>query len=160
MSLLLVRLCEKLTSYFLPQIFLYNTGITLVKLSALCFYARVFRVSRVLRIILWTVGSLVVSWWITFDILAILTCNPPKKQWDTAIEGHCIDSYGSFIGAAAPNVLIDVIILVLPMPMLWKLNVKLRRKLALIGAFAVGYWLVKSRRSHRSLLLIKFAVLS
>ena len=129
--------------------FPYNTGITLVKVSALFFYARVFRVSQIFRTCLWATGALVVSWWITFDILAICTCNPPRKQWDTEIAGHCLDSYKTFVAAATPNVIIDVIILVLPLPMLWKLQVSLRRKLALVGAFILGYWLVQHGRLYR-----------
>ena len=120
--------------------FPYNTGITLVKLSALFFYARVFRVSQIFRSFLWITGVLVVGWWITFDILAVCTCIPPRKQWDIDVPGHCLDSLSTFVGAAAPNVLIDLIILVLPLPMLWKLRTTLRRKLLFTGAFVVGYW--------------------
>lgn len=120
--------------------FPYNTGITLVKLSALFFYARVFKVSRLFQIYLWITGTLVVSWWITFDVLAICTCIPPRKQWDASIKGHCLNGSSTFVAAATPNVLIDFIILVLPLPMLRKLHTSLRRKMALAGAFVVGYW--------------------
>ena len=117
----------------------YFTAITLVKLSALLFYARVFRDSRAFRICLWTTGTLVVGWWIVSDLTTILTCIPLRKQWDTDIQGHCLNFITIFKGVTALNVLIDVIILVLPLPMLWKLHTTLRRKLMLTGAFVVGY---------------------
>ena len=118
----------------------YNTGITLVKLSALFFYARVLRDSRGFRRCLWATGALVVGWWIAFDVLAIWSCIPPRKQWEPDIQGHCITPLISFKSQTALNVLIDVIILVLPLPILWKLHTTLGRKLVLIGAFVVGYW--------------------
>ena len=120
--------------------FLYNTGITLVKISALFFYARVFRVSKGFRTCLWITGALVVCWWITLDIIAVCACIPPKKQWDTDIGGRCLNSYSAFIAAAAPNVLIDVIILVLPLPTIWNLHLSIHRKLNLAAVFVVGYW--------------------
>ena len=117
----------------------YFTGITLVKLSALLFYARVLRDSRLFRSCLWTTGTLVVSWWIVSVLTTILTCIPPRKQWDTDIQGHCLNLITVFKGVTALNVLIDVIILLLPLPMLWKLHTTLRRKMMLTMAFVVGY---------------------
>ncbi len=118
----------------------YNTGITLVKLSALFFYARVFKVFRLIIIFLWITGTLVVSWWIVFNLTSICTCSPPRKQWDTSVEGHCLDLSSLYVATATSNVLIDLIILVLPLPMLRKLQVTLPRKMALVGAFTLGYW--------------------
>ena len=92
------------------------------------------------RMALWITGALVIAWWITFDVLAICTCIPPRKQWDTSIQGHCLNGSATFVAAATPNVLIDLIILILPLPMIEKLKMGLRRKLALAGAFLVGYW--------------------
>ena len=120
--------------------FPYCTGITLVKLSALFFYARVFQDSRVFRSCLWATGALVVGWWIVFVVLTIWTCTPPRKQWDPDTPGHCINFILVFKITTALNVLIDVIILVLPLPILSKLHTTLGRKLILVGAFVVGYW--------------------
>ena len=88
---------------------------------------------------LWITGTLVVSWWITFDVLSICTCIPPRKQWDASVKGHCLSFSSVVVATATSNVLIDLIILVLPLPMLKNLHVSLRRKLALTGAFVVGY---------------------
>lgn len=120
--------------------FLYNTGITLVKFSALFFYARIFQVSRIFKIFLWITGALVVTWWIIVDVVVVCTCVSPQKQWDTSIKGQCLDDIALYISAAASNVVIDLVILILPLPMLGKLQVSLGRKFALAGAFVVAYW--------------------
>ena len=122
--------------------FTYTPGITLVKLSVLFFYARVFRDSRGFRICLWATGGLVVGWCITFVTLSVCACIPPHKQWDTDVQDHCLNSFNLFVVTAATNVFIDVVILVLPLPTLWKLHTTLRRKLILTGVFVLGYWSV------------------
>ena len=120
--------------------FPYNTGITLVKLSALFFYARVFQVSRNFKISLWITGALVISSWIVFNMDSIFDCIPQRKEWDPSVKGHCLNRYASRIATATLNVLVDLIILVLPFPMLKKLHTSLRRKIISGAAFFMGYW--------------------
>ena len=120
--------------------FLYSTGITLVKLSALLFYARVFKNITWYRRTLLAAGILAIAWWIAFVLVATFTCLPVDKQWIKAKRGHCIDPASTYIGTATPNVLIDLFILLLPMPMIWRLQASVRRRLALGVVFALGYW--------------------
>lgn len=44
------------------------------------------------------------------------------------------------MGSAIPSVLIDIIILVLPLPKLWHLKIDLARKIGLMTVFILGYW--------------------
>ena len=118
---------------------IYSTGLTLVKLSVLLFYARVFRTVRTYRISFWIVGFMIVAWYIAIDFLVIFSCIPVQKSWNTSIPGHCLDRQAEFVGAAIPNILTDFILLVLPMPMLWHIQSTVRRKIALVGVFAAGY---------------------
>lgn len=83
-----------------------------------------------------------VSWWIAIDVAAVCTCSPPQKQWDASIKGHCLDNVALYIDAAALNVVIDLVILVLPLPMLGQLHVSLRQKFKLAGAFVVAYCVI------------------
>lgn len=45
----------------------------------------------------------------------ILQCVPVKAAWEPEVVGKCINIYGVYVGQAVPNVLTDVIILVLPL---------------------------------------------
>ena len=118
---------------------MYNTGLTLVKLSVLLFYARIFRTVRSYRIAFWIVGSMVIAWCIAIDCVAVFACIPIKRGWDSSVPGHCLERQANFVGAAIPNILIDLILLVLPMPMLGQLHTTVRRKVALVGVFTAGY---------------------
>ena len=122
--------------------FLYNTGLTLVKLSVLMFYRRVFGITRAKLIIYWIVGALLVGWFVAINFLNLFACTPVAKSWEHNLPGSCTDSKMDLIGTAIPNIFTDLILLILPMPVLWRLQMGLSRKLALAGVFAVGYWWV------------------
>lgn len=119
--------------------FLYNTGLTLVKLSVLMFYVRVFRTVRTYRIAFWIVGFILVAWCIALNFVSLLACIPIQKGWDSSVPGRCVDRQTAFVGTAIPNILTDFILLILPMPMLWHLQISLRRKISLVGIFTAGY---------------------
>lgn len=46
------------------------------------------------------------------------------------------------MGVTIPNVVIDLMILLLPLPMLWRLQIDVKKKAALIINFMLGYWSV------------------
>jgi len=119
--------------------FAYDTSITLIRMSAILFYYRIFGKNRPFEISLWITAGILVAWWIAIDTLAIFQCDPVSRQWDYSIPGHCYNLFGTFVGVTIPNVFIDVLILVLPIPMLWKLQISLRKKFALIANFMLGY---------------------
>ena len=118
----------------------YNTGLTMLKMAALLFYTRLFSIKRSFRILLWAVGSLVAGWWIAIDFLTLFFCTPPRKTWTPEISGHCLNPLHTALGTTLSNVVIDVIILLLPFPTLWALQVGTRKKMGLILVFASGYW--------------------
>lgn len=64
------------------------------------------------------------------------TCYPVEKQWDTTIPGRCIDYGAITLGIGIINVIIDFILLGLPLPILWNLQMSTRRKVLL--AFTLG----------------------
>ena len=119
---------------------LYLIAIWLSKLSALAFYARVFSPgNRRLRLALSIAAGLTCVWIVALLVSLILQCNPPKKAWDRAIPGTCQDPYKWWLAGDVSNFLLDLIILLLPLPMLLRLQVKRYRKWLIIGVFLSGY---------------------
>lgn len=80
------------------------------------------------------------AWFIAVTLLAAFTCTPTRKSWKPEVPGHCLDSFKTYLGAAAPNVLTDFFLLVLPLPMLWALSLRLSKKVGLSVVFMLGYW--------------------
>ena len=70
---------------------------------------------------------------------AFLLCQPLAFNWDKTIPGgFCADQHAAYISAGIINLIIDVSIIVLPMPMLWGLQMAMMRKVALTAIFSLG----------------------
>ncbi|KAI9716861.1 MAG: hypothetical protein M1828_007522 [Chrysothrix sp. TS-e1954] len=121
---------------------IYNIGLTLIKLSALLFYARCFKAVKAFNIALWVGAGLVIAWLITFVFMAIFTCVPVQKSWEQKTPGHCLKTVDTFYGTTLTNVFIDLYILILPLPLLWNLQTAGRRKAALFVVFILGYCVI------------------
>ena len=119
---------------------MYNTGLTVIKMSVLLSYVRIFRIVLVYRVVFWIVAFLIIGWGIAINTMAIFQCTPIHKAWDLTIPGHCLNLSKTYLGTAITNIVIDFILLVLPIPMLWKLHIQTSSKIALIVVFSAGYW--------------------
>ena len=82
---------------------------------------------------------MVLAYFIADTLVAIFECKPIGFYWDKTIKG------GTFINQSAfyrwngvANLLIDFLILILPMVMVWRLNLDLRSKITLSGVFLLG----------------------
>ena len=71
--------------------------------------------------------------------LFIGICIPVEKVWQPDLPGHCISQTGTWIANAASTILSDVAILVLPIPQVWKLQLRRPEKLGVTLAFCLGF---------------------
>ena len=85
-----------------------------------------------------------IAWWIAINFVATFNCTPVEKYWNTELPGTCIDTYYGFLGASIPNFVTDVLLLLLPLPVLWRLHIPSRSKIGIILVFLCGYWFVVS----------------
>ena len=119
---------------------LYIIAIWLSKLSALAFYARVFSPgNRRFRLALWTVAGLSSAWLVGVLVSLILQCNPVREAWQRVNPNACEDPYNWWLATDTSNFMVDLIVLLIPLPMLWRLQVKPIRKGLIFGVFISGY---------------------
>lgn len=110
---------------------------TLTKLSLLWFYHRIF-LSKRFRIV-WICLAIGSAIWCIGSVAAVtFACTPIHAFWDKSIDGRCIDFKTLMFSITAPNVGLDVILLVLPLIPLWKLKLDRPRKIALMSVFILG----------------------
>ncbi|KAI9690815.1 MAG: hypothetical protein M1822_008434 [Bathelium mastoideum] len=123
--------------------FLFTPGLTLAKSSALFFYERVFHnANSRFKSALWIV-QIATYLWMVGVLLAVATlCIPAEKNWKPSVPGHCVNVDTFWLANGITSIMIDVIILILPLPMLWQLQMKLSNKILLIGVFICGYLVV------------------
>lgn len=135
--------------YFILYLFenSYGPAIAMVKFSILLYYKRIFteNTARMLVTIwfqraLYFMGAVMVSWLIIFQGLFIFACTPINWFWDhEPVTGHCpADIQKIFYVQVIPNIATDLMLLALPMPLIWRLQLPKAQKLALIGIFLLG----------------------
>ncbi|KAI2780946.1 hypothetical protein F4815DRAFT_499014 [Daldinia loculata] len=118
--------------------FLYMLTVTLPKVCIIILYLRIFT-ERKIRLITKIVLGVVISNYVAIGIIAILTiCKPFAYKWDKTIDGHCNNLMNSYRYTSLPNIITDVAILVLPFPMLYKLQVSPMRKFGIFLTLLTG----------------------
>lgn len=115
----------------------YCPAIACVKFSVLLMYRRIFPNPR-FRIILWSLGALIVCYSLVLLFCVIFQCKPIRGVWDPMIEAKCIHLSIIILLTSSLNVFTDVSTLCLPLPLLWGLNLPKERKVQLTGIFLLG----------------------
>jgi hypothetical protein len=122
--------------YVVPPI--YNLGICMIKVSILMQYLRIFAVK--MRRITVVTAVLVMLWTIATVILGLLACLPVPSFWDPAAypDHYCMPILPGWYSNSAVNILSDVVIFSLPIPVLWKLQMPKSQRISLIAIFGFG----------------------
>ncbi|RAH83789.1 hypothetical protein BO86DRAFT_425918 [Aspergillus japonicus CBS 114.51] len=117
---------------------LYNLSLTLTKLSLIFLYKRLFP-TKYYQIILAVTLFFVIAtgMWMVFS--AILFCIPVRSFWDTSLPRTCLPEDVVWCLNAGFQISTDLLLVILPMPVLAKLQIAKRQKIALILIFALGF---------------------
>ena len=88
--------------------------------------------------------AFVIATAVTFVIITIFQCTPIHKAWDATgkVQGTCVNVNAVFYANAGLDIFQDALIYILPLKMLYQLQVPRRQKIALIGVFTVGGFVV------------------
>jgi hypothetical protein len=121
----------------LPLQFLWVLSLSLSKISILLLYTRVFPVAHILYASYITIG-LITAWAIATILVGCLICQPISMNWNPAAGGSCGNQVLSFTVTGSINLVTDAIVLFLPMPTLYSLQLKNYKKFTLIGVFGLG----------------------
>jgi hypothetical protein len=121
---------------------IYITSLSLTKISILCFYLKVFP-GRQFRYIVYALIFANACYILSFDFLLAFQCNPIAgawRSWDGEFQAKCISINILGWTAAAVNILLDVAVIALPLPELFRLSMSLKKKIQIIMMFAVGFF--------------------
>lgn len=117
----------------------------LTKLSVLLFYKRVFR-GNTFNAAVWTMISIIGVWSVAFFFANLLQCYPISTNWE-ASGGQvtsCINTNMMYLAQAWTDVLTDLMILSLPIPCIWALQMPARHKVGVTAIFLLGLLTVLS----------------
>ncbi|KAL5343792.1 hypothetical protein BJX70DRAFT_393840 [Aspergillus crustosus] len=139
---------------FWASVPIYQASLITTKASILLQYKRVFSTPR-MRLACYILIGFLGMWGTWTFISAWLNCVPVAKFWNDSLEGYCLDKKALWFSNSAIHIFTDIVLLVFPMPVLKKLQLPSRQKLALMGVFALGtFVLVTSILRLQSLLVI------
>ncbi|KAI1139094.1 hypothetical protein F5Y05DRAFT_380818 [Hypoxylon sp. FL0543] len=118
----------------------YASTLMFVKFSLFFQYYRLVQEVPHYRLFYLSVMALVGGWVIAQEFVLIFSCTPIHAYWDHTTYGKCLDSNLTGWMNAIGNIVTDIIVLVLPIPVVWRLNLKRGRKWAVIGIFTLGFF--------------------
>lgn len=109
------------------------------KLSVLLFYKRIFKGTFV-KPSVWTMIGVVVVWTLGFFFANLFQCWPLWIDWTKFgfTYQNCINTNAMYLAQAWSDVLTDLIILTLPLPCIWVMQLPARHKAAVSGMFLLG----------------------
>ncbi|KAI3556635.1 hypothetical protein CABS03_00915 [Colletotrichum abscissum] len=125
----------------------YTVTLSTVKWSTLALYWRIFNARKSIRYYIWAMAGIVLAWFIAVILVTIFQCLPVHAFWaryDT-VKPLSSDQYTCgvdvkmfFKGNSIPNIITDALVVLLPIPYVWKLQLHKAQKFALAGIFALG----------------------
>jgi len=108
------------------------------KVSILVLYLRILTTGpiRIANIVVLTI-VMICNIWVFVGMF--VGCIPLAKTWDPSIPGTCLPQISVTLGNSILHVITDFIIFALPLPVLVKLNMNIKQKVALILVFSLGF---------------------
>ena len=116
---------------------LYNFATVGYKVTVLLLYRRAFACHQTFLYILYGVGAFVVAQGVAMTIGLMLACTPIQASW--TLEGYCINGEASGIALNALNITTATTIAVMPIPLVWRLNLPKGQKISLGMIFLLGF---------------------
>lgn len=125
--------------FFIDQA-IYCACIATIKISMLCLYLDIFP-NRGVRIPAYTTLAVTLIWGIISVFILIFSCKPVSyywTQWDGEHAGKCLNQDELLLAHSIVNIILDVLVIIIPMPTLARLQMPLEKKLGVCAMFAVG----------------------
>ncbi|KAF3390266.1 hypothetical protein F1880_009230 [Penicillium rolfsii] len=122
----------------------YNLSLVLSKLSILVLFTRIFR-SRKFLACTYTIMAILIIAGLWMVLSGFLQCIPVHYFWNMNLQmhrGHCLPEGPVWYVNAALQIFTDVVILILPMPLLWKLHLPRKQKVGMMLVFGVGIFVI------------------
>lgn len=93
-----------------------------------------------LRYLIWGLLAVVVACYIGFEAAGIFQCRPIRASWDYTVDhGYCTQVVKRMYVYAGINCGTDIMILLLPMPLIIRMrHLPLRQRVGLMAIFGLG----------------------
>lgn len=108
------------------------------KYALLSILIRIFKPYKGKIIFIYVLLGCLTVYYITAEGIKLGMCEPVEAFWNHNIKGFCLDQQAAFLSDSVISVVTDLIILILPLPLTWSLQMPLAKKLRVIGMLSAG----------------------
>ncbi|KAI1391017.1 uncharacterized protein F4822DRAFT_395204 [Hypoxylon trugodes] len=112
-------------------------SVSFAKMSMLVLYLRLAP-HEWFRWTCFTCIGVIACYSVTAAFVESLACRPLQGIVDESLDAECYDSYPAYITLSSLNIGIDIIILLLPIPLVIRMQLPTRQKISVILLFATG----------------------
>lgn len=114
----------------------------LIKLSILFLWRRLFGTSRPFTILCHIMMGIVIAWTLAFFFETVFQCGTDwSLNWAPIFVflTQCTASLDVLTVFGVTDILTDLVIICMPVPLIWSLQMPKRKKLAITGIFTLGF---------------------
>ncbi|KAI9791606.1 MAG: hypothetical protein M1816_003692 [Peltula sp. TS41687] len=112
---------------------------TFAKLSILLLYLQVFSANKMTKWAIRATITFICLYTIILVFITIFICSPVAKAWDITItQGKCLNPAGLGISGGALNAVADLMVLLIPLPVIVRLKVATRQKIGTLAVILTG----------------------
>ncbi|CAG8960682.1 hypothetical protein HYFRA_00013450 [Hymenoscyphus fraxineus] len=128
---------------YYASVLLNIAALTFIKLSCIFFYRRIFAkgVNKTVLTLIWVLSALLLIWGIGHFFAVMFACGNNFHYFWTSVENQLkcpADLVKIQQSLAISDVLMDVIILIFPIPLIMRLRMSRSNKFAVVGIFFLG----------------------
>ncbi|KAI0110723.1 hypothetical protein GGR51DRAFT_557721 [Nemania sp. FL0031] len=116
----------------------WATGVASFRLAIILLYIELFQ-TRMFRLVATLTASIVFLYWTACIITISVLCLPVEFNWNRSLNGTCGDVLAIEIFSGAFNMAVDIWVVFLPLPTIWKLRLAPHKKLTIWSSFALGF---------------------
>jgi steroid 5-alpha reductase family enzyme len=121
---------------------IYILCLACAKLALLMFYYALLNVMQFWKYFIYVVSGIITAYTLAIFFALIFACHPIQRNWDPIPQSwnmdYCIDRAGLYLATAITNTTSDIILILIPIQIIWRLRLPVRQKLGIAAIFGVG----------------------
>ena len=117
---------------------IYSPLAMAVKLTLLMFFHQIFKPNKVIRWLTRIGMAVCTGFYVAIFFATVFLCDPVAKAYNPFVSGKCITATATPYASGVFNIISDLYILILPMPLVWTLQMSKTRKIRIMAVFSIG----------------------
>ena len=117
---------------------LYLVAMAVLKISVLLLFYRLFSVKRGARLAIRIAIGLVTTFSLAIVFLYVFGCRPTTSLWSPYPGTRCSGQANVLLGTAVLNLASNFLTLVIPLPLIWRLQTTKKQRLRAMAVLALG----------------------